>query len=119
MNNPFLWISLLKIVGILFVVILPMVSYTVYAERRVSAYIQDRVGPNRVGPEGLLQPFADVLKLLAKEELIPQSADKFLFVLAPILSCVAALTAFSVVPFGTELTLWGWLPEPVPLQVTD
>jgi NADH-quinone oxidoreductase subunit H len=88
-------------------------------ERKVCAYIQDRVGPNRVGTAGVLQPFADVLKLLMKEELRPKAADAFLFAIAPILSAAAAFAAFSVVPFGTETTLFGLLDEPLPLQLTD
>jgi len=94
-------------------------AFMVWMERKVCAYIQDRVGPNRVGYEGALQPFADVLKLLFKEELRPKAADAFLFAIAPILSTVAALTAFSVVPFGTETTLFGLLSEPLRLEVTD
>jgi len=94
-------------------------AFMVWMERKVCAYIQDRVGPNRVGFEGLLQPFADVFKLLLKEELIPKSADKLLFTIAPIISVAAALTAFSVVPFGTETTLFGLLREPLRLEVTD
>src|SRR3954471_12374440 len=103
MNNPFLWISLLKIVGILFVVILPMVSYTVYAERRVSAFIQDRVGPNRVGPEGLLQPIADVVKLLMKEDFSPSHVNPFYYWLAPTLGVMPAIITMAVVPFGIRL----------------
>jgi NADH-quinone oxidoreductase subunit H len=94
-------------------------AFMVWMERKVCAYIQDRVGPNRVGFEGLLQPFADVFKLLLKEELMPKAADKLLFLLAPIISVAAALTAFSVVPFGTETTLFGLLSEPLRLEVTD
>jgi NADH-quinone oxidoreductase subunit H len=94
-------------------------AFMVWMERKVCAYIQDRVGPNRVGFEGLLQPFADVFKLLLKEELVPKAADKLLFLIAPIISVAAALTAFSVVPFGTEITLFGLLDPPLRLEVTD
>src|SRR2546421_852916 len=94
-------------------------AFMVWMERKVCAYIQDRLGPNRVGFEGLLQPFADVFKLLLKEELVPKAADKLLFLLAPIISVAAALTAFSVVPFGTQITLFGLLDPPLRLEVTD
>jgi NADH-quinone oxidoreductase subunit H len=94
-------------------------AFMVWMERKVCAYIQDRVGPNRVGFEGALQPFADVFKLMFKEDLRPKAADAVLFFIAPVLSAVTAFAAFSVVPFGTETTLWGFLDEPVPLQVTD
>ena len=67
----------------------------------------------------MLQPFADVIKLLFKEELRPKAADALLFALAPIISATAAFAAFAVVPFGTETTLFGLLDEPIPLQVTD
>jgi NADH-quinone oxidoreductase subunit H len=94
-------------------------AFMVWMERKVCAYIQDREGPNRVGPEGLMQPFADVIKLLFKEELRPQAADTLLFGIAPIISAIAAFAAFSVVPFGTETTLFGLLKEPLRLEVTD
>ncbi len=74
MDPFFIITSLLKIVGIL-AVILTMVSYAVYAERRVSAFVQDRLGPNRVGPAGLLQPIADMFKLLLKEDYTPRSVN--------------------------------------------
>jgi NADH-quinone oxidoreductase subunit H len=108
--------------GLIFVVFNMLVlsaAFLVWLERKVCAYIQDRVGPNRAGPEGLLQPFADVIKLMFKEELRPQAADRLLFIIAPIISAAAAFTAFAVVPFGTETTLFGLLGEPIPLQVTD
>ncbi|MDQ3171068.1 MAG: NADH-quinone oxidoreductase subunit NuoH [Acidobacteriota bacterium] len=88
-------------------------------ERKVAAFIQQRHGPTLVGPRGLLQPLADIIKLIMKEELRPKGADKWLFYMAPVLSAVAAFAAFSVVPFGPETTLFGLLDEPLPLQVTD
>ena len=72
-----------------------------------------------VGPQGLLQPLADIIKLMFKEELRPKAADAFLFALAPIISATAAFAAFAVVPFGAETTFFGLLDEPMPLQVAD
>jgi NADH-quinone oxidoreductase subunit H len=104
--------SLLKIVGMLFIVILPMVAYSVYAERRVSAFIQDRLGPNRVGPAGLFQPVADILKLLLKEDFSPRHVNTFYYWLAPCLALVPAIITIAVVPFGS--TLFG-----VPMVIAD
>jgi NADH-quinone oxidoreductase subunit H len=94
-------------------------AFMVWMERKVCAYIQDRLGPNRVGFEGALQPFADVLKLLFKEQLRPKAADALLFAIAPVISTAAAFAAFSVVPFGTSTTLFGLLDTPILLQITD
>src|SRR5437773_2296546 len=91
----------------------------VWVERRLAALLQQRLGPTRVGWQGLLQPFADVIKLMFKEELRPKAADAFLFALAPIISATCAFAAFSVVPFGAETTLLGWIPEGLRLQVAD
>jgi NADH-quinone oxidoreductase subunit H len=91
----------------------------VYSERKVAAFIQQRYGPYLVGPRGLLQPIADVIKLMFKESLRPVAADKVIFILAPILSATAAFAAFAVVPFGAETTFFGLLEEPVKLQVAD
>src|SRR5438477_10277486 len=95
--------SLLKIVAIVFLVILPMVSYAVYAERRVSALIQDRLGPNRVGPAGLFQPIADAAKFLLKEDFRPAHVNTFYYWLAPCLAMIPATTSPAVVPFGSTL----------------
>ena len=112
MDYSFIGISLLKIVAILFVVILPMVSYSVYAERRVSAFIQDRSGPNRVGPAGLFQPIADMFKLLLKEDFTPRQVNTFYYWLAPCLAVMPAIITIAVVPFGS--TLLG-----VPMVIAD
>ena len=116
--NPTI-IAQLVLIFLVFNCLVLSAAFMVWMERKVCAYIQDRVGPNRVGVEGSLQPFADVLKLLFKEELRPKAADTALFILAPILSTAAAFAAFSVVPFGTETTLFGLLDQPVRLEVTD
>jgi NADH-quinone oxidoreductase subunit H len=107
------------LIFIIFNLLVLSAAFCVWLERKVCAYMQDRIGPNRVGYAGVLQPFADVIKLLTKEELRPKAADVVLFSVAPVISTAAAFAAFSVVPFGTELTLWGFLKEPVPLQITD
>ncbi|MFM7865709.1 MAG: NADH-quinone oxidoreductase subunit H, partial [Planctomycetaceae bacterium] len=75
-------------------------NYLILLERKLSAWMQDRVGPNRVGPMGLLQPLADGVKLLLKEEVIPPHVDRVLFLIAPGISVFTALLAFAVVPFG-------------------
>jgi NADH-quinone oxidoreductase subunit H len=97
-----LLIALIKAVGLVFLIILPMVSYTVYAERRVSAMIQDRLGPNRVGPFGLAQPIADAVKLLLKEDFTPASVNKFYYWLAPACAMAPSLMALAVIPFGSN-----------------
>jgi NADH-quinone oxidoreductase subunit H len=106
----------LGLIVVIFNMLVLSAAFMVWMERKVCAYIQDRQGPNRVGAEGWLQPFADVIKLLFKEELRPKAADALLFAIAPVISAAAAFAAFSVVPFGTEVTLFG---ETIPLEITD
>ena len=100
---PAVW-SLAKILAIV-LPIMGAVAYLTLAERKVIGYMQVRIGPNRVGPAGLLQPIADGVKLLMKEIIIPSGANKFLFVLAPVLTLVPALVAWAVVPFSPDLVL--------------
>ena len=102
-NEQFAIFSLLKIVIAVFAVVLPMVAYSVVAERRISAWIQDRIGPNRVGPFGLLQPAADGLKFILKEDFTPAYARKAYFWLAPAVAMVPALLTLAVIPFGSQL----------------
>src|SRR4030081_696096 len=113
--NPtvsFILISLLKIFGIIFLFILPMVSYAVYAERKVSALVQDRLGPNRVGPAGPFQPIAASAQFLLKEDFTPAAVNTFYYWLAPCLAMVPAIMTIAVVPFGS--TLFG-----VPMVIAD
>src|SRR5471032_1292702 len=102
-----------------FVMLLSSAAVMVYVERKVAAVLQQRIGPYLVGPKGLLQPIADVIKLMFKEELRPRAADPILFALAPIISATAAFAAFAVVPFGASTTFFGLLDEPLLLQVAD
>jgi NADH-quinone oxidoreductase subunit H len=110
-----LLITLLKI-AVVFNVVMAVVTLLVWVERRVSAFIQDRLGPNRVGPYGLLQPFADAIKFIYKEDLIPGQVDRRVFVIAPALSLIPALITFAVIPFGGTLSIFGW---EIPLIITD
>jgi NADH-quinone oxidoreductase subunit H len=99
-------IALIKVVLILGSVLF-VVAYLVLVERRVSAFIQNRIGPNRVGPFGLLQPIADVLKLFVKEDIVPKAANKTIHDLAPVISITVALSAFAVIPLGDTITIFG------------
>ena len=103
--------ALLKIVPVI-VVLLTMVAYSVMVERRVAAFIQDRVGPNRVGPFGLLQPMADGLKALLKEDFTPDHVRKIYFWLAPMIALAPALVTIAVIPFGSEI-------KGVPMVIAD
>ena len=109
----------LGIIGFAFFMLINASALLVLAERKVMGFMQQRYGPYLVGPHGVLQPLADILKLLMKEELRPKGADKWLFNLAPILAVTAAFAAFSTVPFGAETTFFGLLDEPVKLGVAD
>ena len=100
-------IVFIKILIIMFGVLVLGAAIAVYAERRVSAFIQERVGPNRVGPGGILQPFADVVKLVMKEDIVPRQANRFIHDLAPIISISIALSTFAIIPFGNTIELFG------------
>jgi NADH-quinone oxidoreductase subunit H len=113
-TDPF-WLVLLKVVAV-FVFLVVMTLFAIVFERKIVAYMQARVGPNRTGPRGYLQSLADGLKLALKEEIIPALADKPVYFLAPILSAVPAFLAFSVIPFGPMVSIFG---HQTPLQLTD
>jgi NADH-quinone oxidoreductase subunit H len=115
--TTYIIVSLVKIVVTLFV-LLTAVAYTVWLERKLVGRIQNRWGPTRVGPFGLLQPLADGLKFLFKEDLLPAGAYKPLFILAPALSVTAALMSIAVVPIGEKVRL-PVLEVETPLQITD
>jgi NADH-quinone oxidoreductase subunit H len=110
------FIILLVKLGIVLVGLLLLAAYLVYAERRLLAFLQIRLGPNRCGPFGLLQPIADAVKLLAKEDIVPSNADRLIFLYAPAVVAGTALLIFAVVPFGQDWTFQG---EPIPMVVSD
>ena len=107
--------SLAKILLVITLLFLT-VAYLTYFERKVSAWAQNRIGPNRVGWKGLLQPFADVFKLLLKEDIVPEKADRIVHLLAPMISLFIAFSTFAVIPFGPEVHLFGY---DIPLVVAD
>lgn len=111
----FLLVTVVK-VAVVLGVLLTAVAYLVWLERKVVAHIQSRWGPYLVGPHGLLQPLADGLKFLFKEEVVPQEADRWIFLAAPFLAFTLAFLSIAVIPFGESFTLAGHI---VPLQVTD
>ncbi|MFC1562448.1 NADH-quinone oxidoreductase subunit NuoH [candidate division KSB1 bacterium] len=108
-------IMITKIV-IVFGVVMLGVAYLTLAERKFAGYIQDRLGPNRAGPRGLFQPFADFLKMLFKEDFIPDSAEKFLFFVAPGMIAIPSLTVIAIIPFGDSLNIFG---IEIPLRIAD
>jgi NADH-quinone oxidoreductase subunit H len=103
-------------IGLFFFVVLTVIAYMTWVERRVSAWIQDRRGPNRVGPFGLLQPLADGIKFLFKESIVPPHVYRPVYLLAPALIFIPSMVTLSVVPIGPAVSLFGWN---IALQVAD
>src|SRR5919112_3750351 len=103
------WLVLEKFILIAVIVTTALVvaMYSTYAERKVAAFLQDRRGPNRAGPFGILQPLADGLKLFMKEEIIPTLSSKFLFILGPMLAMITALLTSAVIPWGSPIEIGG------------
>jgi NADH-quinone oxidoreductase subunit H len=105
-NNPYIHsVALLIAITIAFLTIMLLVAFTVLAERRVLAFIQGRLGPNRVGYGGILQPFADFIKTMVKEDLVPAQSAKFVFLLAPMIAVITAIMTIIVYPFGPTITI--------------
>ncbi|MFI5894258.1 NADH-quinone oxidoreductase subunit NuoH [Actinoplanes sp. NPDC051513] len=114
-ENDVWWIVLIKLVGV-FVLLLLLTLFTINYERKVVARMAVRPGPNQVGPKGWLQSLTDGLKLPFKEEIIPKTADKVVYFIAPVISCTTAFTAFAVIPFGGVVSMFG---HKTALQLTD
>lgn len=118
MMSPLLFFIVQKLILIIivFAITLLIAMYATLAERKLAAFFQDRIGPNRAGPFGLLQPLADGIKFFFKEEFIPAHANKWLFLLGPSLSMIAACMTGAVIPWGKDLMLFGYS---IPLQITN
>ena len=114
MDEP-IWLKFIVAFVIMNVLLIGM-AYMTYFERKVLAAFQDRMGPTRTGPKGLLQPLADGAKLLGKEDLIPAAADRWVFFFAPLVVFVTAITSVAVIPFGTSVDLFG---ETISLTIAD
>ena len=112
------WIFFEKLILVAAIITLSMVvaMYSTYAERKIAAFLQDRIGPNRAGPFGIFQPLADGLKLFMKEEIIPLTSSKFLFILGPMLAMITAMLTSAVIPWGSTIDISG---HQVPLQIAD
>src|SRR5215468_6565642 len=110
-----IWLALLKVV-VVFALLMVMTLFMIWFERRVVGRMQHRPGPNRVGPFGLLQSLADGLKLAFKEDIQPVMADRWVYVLAPVISAIMAFVGFSVIPLGGKVSIFG---EETLLQITD
>src|SRR6476660_4620663 len=119
------WILVLEkaiLISIVIAVSLLIAMYETYAERKIAAFMQDRRGPNRAGPFGILQPLADGLKLFMKEEIIPNTSNKFLFILGPCLAMMTAMMTSAVIPWGSPFHVdikWLHLDRVVNLQIAD
>jgi len=111
-----LWVTLIKAVALI-LVLMGAMAYMTFIERRILGAMQHRVGPNRTGPLGLLQPIADAIKSAFKETIIPRRADRFIYLLAPFISIVAAFSAFAIIPAGPEGSLFGWNPWIIDLDI--
>jgi len=110
------FVEKMVLISVVFGITLVIAMYATLAERKFAAFFQDRIGPDRAGPFGLLQPLADGLKFFFKEEFIPKSANQFLFILGPCLAMIAACMVSAVIPWGENLVLFG---REIPLQIAD
>src|SRR5881227_2849365 len=112
------WIFFEKLILVAAIITLSMIvaMYSTYAERKIAAFLQDRIGPNRAGPFGILQPLADGVKFFMKEEIIPNLSNKFLFIAGPCIAMLTALMTGVVIPWGDTLIIGG---ETYSLQITD
>ena len=117
MHDMLITLALILVkLGLIFAVVLSMAAYLVLAERKILGRMQLRYGPNRIGPGGMIQPLCDVIKLITKEDFVPDRADKWVFLFAPGLTALTALLSFAVVPFAPPLTIMG---REVPMVVCD
>ena len=114
--ETFYWIDKLVLVLVLFLISLGIAAYQTYFERKLAGWIQDRVGPDRAGPFGILQPIADGVKMFMKEDFTPANADKWLFILGPGIAMFTSLITSSIIPWGTDLQLFG---RSISLQVAE